>query len=124
MTDCHEKIYRGMDWLCDQHTSYRYTDENGNVVSSSEEWDEETQIDDEGCGLYFCEKHQYETEKHTDDIQPKPDSPRWLWWIVNEDSWAKWREENPEELARYREQIKDFEPDAELLRELEFERAN
>lgn len=113
IADCHEKIYRGMDALCEEHSLVE-------VAVGGEEIEIE---DDEGCGLYFCSEHQYKTELH-DDAQPKPDSPRWLWWIVNEDSWAKWREENPEELARYQEQIKDFEPDAELLQELEFERAD
>lgn len=102
--DCHEMIHHGMGHQCDKH----YTDEDGE------------EIEDEGCDLYFCGEHLYGLH---DDIQQKPDSPRWLWWIVNEDSWAQWRKENPETLKSYQEEIKDFVPDAKLLEELEFERA-
>lgn len=114
IADCHEKIDHGMSYLCERH----YTVE---VEVGGEEIEIE---DDEGCGLYFCSAHLDETDLHTDDLQPKPDSPRWLWWILNEDSWTKWREENPKDVERYQEQIKDFEPDAELLQELEAERAD
>ncbi|WNN95030.1 hypothetical protein SEA_MAGRITTE_53 [Microbacterium phage Magritte] len=123
MPDCHEKIDHGMAYLCEEHVEWLYK-RDGEYVESTEDWDEEIEDENEGCGLYFCSEHRYKTAEHEKpEVQAKPDAPEWLWWILNEDSWEKYREENPEEIARYREQIKDFKPDDELLAELEAARA-
>lgn len=66
---------------------------------------------DEGCGLYFCGKHLWFAEdfKHQvcercrDGLLPftvKPDCPRWVKWKLTHESWAQWREENPDEVAK------------------------
>jgi len=76
---------------------------------------------DRGCGLYFCEKHLQSgvrlpqlcerCRKRRKAFDLKPEHPRWLWWKLNDPSWAEWREENPEEVVKYREQIKGYIPD-------------
>lgn len=99
--DCGASIDRGLAYLCGEDPG-----------------------SEKGCGLYFCSDHRYDTELHTDDLQPKPDSPEWLWWILNHHSWQQWREENPDDVETYKQETKDFEPGAELLRELEYESAN
>lgn len=73
---------------------------------------------DEGCGLHFCSDHRYEITQEHDQAEPKPDVPRWSWWMVNHESWAKWREENPGQLAWHVENAKGFTPSAEDLEEL------
>lgn len=67
---------------------------------------------DTGCGLYFCNDHLF-TKKLSREIFPyvgvcscccrgkppfdaKPDHPTWLQHKLTDESWAKWREENPE----------------------------
>lgn len=115
--DCHTMIDHGMGYECEEHIQYVYL-LDGKPVSGDGEWDDEQEIEGDGCHLYFCEVHRYEIDTH-DDIQPKPDHPRWMYWVLNHESWETWREENPETVEAWREAIKDFEPDTELVEELE-----
>lgn len=57
---------------------------------------------DDGCGLYFCDKHHsYSLRGHWGacsrchnyraPFQPKPEHPRWLEWKDTDPSWAEWR---------------------------------
>lgn len=94
MPGCEVEIDRGMGYRCEQ-------DCDG----------------DSGCGLHFCSDHRYDTEAHG-KASPKPDVPRWSWWLVNHASWATWREENPDQLAWHVENAKGFEPSPEDLEEL------
>lgn len=69
---------------------------------------------DEGCGLYFCAKHlQFGTETKerqccercaadAEPFDPKPDVREWIEWKLSDDSWARWRSENPKEVERLR----------------------
>ena len=62
---------------------------------------------DAGCGQYFCTDHlAYNLEDDAvqqcerclagqDPFPIKPDTPEWIAWQMNDESWAKWREENP-----------------------------
>lgn len=52
---------------------------------------------EDGCGLFFCHKHQVDTCCHA-DLVPTPDLPIWMRWKLKDESWAPWRQENPEEV--------------------------
>lgn len=62
---------------------------------------------DDGCGLYFCEKHLcYDVsandkfpvqlcercQKRKKPFKPTPDHPRWTKFKMTDPSWAEWRE--------------------------------
>lgn len=74
---------------------------------------------DHGCGLFFCGKHLTAEDRGEDCPQlcarcaageghfdPKPDVKVWMRWKLKDGSWAAWREENPEEVALLRDQLK------------------
>ena len=57
---------------------------------------------DDGCGLYFCGKHLHlpyaMCDRCIDQDPPfdmKPDATEWLRHKLEDDSWGKWREDNP-----------------------------
>lgn len=60
---------------------------------------------DEGCGLYFCEKHGGGRlcarcdAKEGNPFTPKPDHPDWIRHKLTDESWGKWRAENAAEVA-------------------------
>lgn len=79
--DCNEKIDRGLAYVCGA----------------------EPYGGDQGCGLYFCEKHQKDYHQRCercaegkDSFNPKPDHPEWLRWKLTDESWERWRIEHPE----------------------------
>ena len=80
--DCNEEIDRGLAHVCKGQQPYG----------------------GEGCGLYFCSKHQSydgECERCANNKEPfkaKPDHPEWLKWKLTDESWQKWRDENPKEV--------------------------
>lgn len=62
---------------------------------------------DRGCGLYFCEKHSTGFEgrcmrcarsRPTPYTITKPEHPVWLKHLINDESWADWRREDPDRL--------------------------
>jgi len=67
---------------------------------------------DRGCGLYFCSTHMYWGDKDDDPqmcrqccdgkepFEPKPDTKEWISWKLVEESWEKWRQENPKEVSK------------------------
>ena len=62
---------------------------------------------DDGCGLFFCEKHGggMQCERCLaggEPFEPKPDVRRWVRHKLTHESWAQWRRENPEEVAALR----------------------
>lgn len=83
--DCNAEIDRGLAHVC---------------------CDQEPYGGDRGCGLYFCEEHQHCTEEHSQlcarclrgnpPFSPKPDTLEWINHKLTDESWAKWREQNPE----------------------------
>ena len=89
---CKKKIDRGLSYVCGGEP---YGGENG-------------------CGLYFCQQHLYSHEFRNGDCeqvckrcdtyksnyQPKLDHPEWIAWKLTDDSWKKWRKENPDEVGR------------------------
>lgn len=67
-----------------------------------------------GCGLYFCDGHmaiifdaaldgafqQCERCEHEQPpFDPTPDTREWTEWKLADESWAAWRDENPEAVA-------------------------
>ena len=79
---CNEEIDRGLGYVC------------GGEPYGGED----------GCGLYFCGKHLYPKKcnrcnEHKEPYEPKPDIQEWRDWKRTDESWAKWREENPEAAA-------------------------
>lgn len=85
--DCNADIDRGLSYVC------------GGEPYGGEH----------GCGLYFCGEH---LERHVrggnlcwlcprcgkgeESFPKKPDTVEWIRWKLNHESWAEWREENPE----------------------------
>lgn len=64
-----------------------------------------------GCGLYFCGKHLFLYDRlpqlcercaprRRKPFLAKPDHPAWIEWKLTDESWAEWRAENPEEVAK------------------------
>ncbi|MCP2265551.1 hypothetical protein ACFQHV_01090 [Promicromonospora thailandica] len=83
---CEAEIDRGLGWKCEEHVEYTA---------------DGTESEVEGCGLFFCEEHRYETSDHH-TVKPKPDSGHWTAWQLVDDSWEQWRVENPERVAKMR----------------------
>jgi hypothetical protein len=70
----------------------------------------------ENCGLFFCGEHlaHYKDEEtgswssavcercadeDAEPFDPKPDIQEWIDWKLTDESWSKWRDENPEWVA-------------------------
>jgi hypothetical protein len=57
---------------------------------------------DDGCGLYFCEKHLNSSSlcsrcaRREKPFDAKPDHPEWLHHKATDVSWAEWRKQNTE----------------------------
>jgi len=91
--NCMERIDRGLSFVCGGQEPYG---------------------GESGCGLYFCSKHRFWHEfrngdkgeyckrciSHKAPYKPKPEHPEWIAWKLSDDSWKKWRQENPEEVKR------------------------
>lgn len=85
---CGAEIDRGLGYVCCDH---------------------QPQGGERGCGLYFCPDHQHMTEKHhqlcsrclrgNDPFEPTPDTQEWINHKLTHESWAEWREQNPEWVA-------------------------
>ena len=86
---CGKEIHRGLSYVCG---SEPYGGEHG-------------------CGLYFCGEHRAMCEFINGEVwvevcercadgkqpfQPTPDVKAWVEHKLTDDSWAKWRQENPE----------------------------
>ncbi len=83
---------RGMGSKCERRYEY------------DSEVDEEIMSD--GCGMYFCGEHLQVSCAHEHDgpdgIKPKPDTAEWVAHMLTDESWADWRDENPERVAAMR----------------------
>lgn len=90
---CSEEIDRGLSYVC------------GNDVYGGKR----------GCGLFFCDKHR--TGPHRlcsccarrplpgHPFDPKPDLSVWMKWKLTDESWARWRAENPEKVQELEQAI-------------------
>jgi hypothetical protein len=76
---CNKKIDRGLAYVCCNQQPYG---------------------GENGCGLYFCEKHRglddkcERCEKKRKPFKAKPEHPEWIKHLLTDESWAEWREEN------------------------------
>ena len=80
---CGEKIDRGLSYVC-----------GGEPFGG-----------DDGCGLYFCGKHLHPRKcerclEGKEPFDPTMDTQEWIAWKLTDESWQRWRDENPEEVAR------------------------
>jgi hypothetical protein len=91
---CNEEIDRGLSYVC-----------GGEPYGGNR-----------GCGLYFCEKHLHYherlpqlcercTPRKRKPFKPKPDHPEWILWKLTDESWEKWRDENPEKVKGMMEEV-------------------
>ncbi len=78
--DCDAEIDRGLSYVCGA----------------------EPYGGEDGCGLYFCLRHQLgdknQCERCVEDaapFMPKPDHPRWIAHKATDPSWEAWRKEQP-----------------------------
>ncbi len=90
--NCNEKIDRGLAFVC-----------GGEAYGG-----------DDGCGLYFCEKHNQgimmicgRCRRAQAPFNPKPDHPEWINHKLNDESWKEWRDKNPEAVAKLLANQKD-----------------
>ena len=93
--DCDEEIDRGLGFVC-----------------GGEQFGGEY-----GCGLYFCEKHlHYHTPRGSEDgvqlcarcvrrrspyKKIASEHPEWVRHVLTDESWSRWRAENPREVAAF-----------------------
>lgn len=89
---CKAKIDRGLSYVCG-------TEPKGG---------------EHGCGLYFCTDHLRTAGDHRDNAQlctrcywrnrtpftPTPDVIEWIQWKLDDESWAQWRQKNPDEVQK------------------------
>lgn len=98
--ECSERIDRGLSYIC------------GMINTDGE---------DRGCGLHFCSNHLLWSPKYgqlcercyprlKSPFARKPDVPEWNLHKLTHHSWARWRKENPEEVARMRKANSVREP--------------
>ena len=96
--DCDNEIDRGLSYVC-----------GGEPFGG-----------DKGCGLYFCIEHMYvggngdyENDPQMcdrccdgkDPYPPKPDLQVWVEFKLTDDSWAQWREDNPHEVKKLKQDL-------------------
>lgn len=60
--------------------------------------DEQPYGGEDGCGLYFCEKHHGADACTHAGFTPSPDHPDWLRHKLTHESWQQWRDENPSDV--------------------------
>lgn len=85
---CKEEIHRGLAHVC------------GGEPYGGED----------GCGLFFCDFHGggnlcSHCKEGGEPFTPTPDLTDWNRWKLSDRSWKKWRDENPEEVARITKEL-------------------
>lgn len=86
---CSTEINRGLGFKCER----RYI-----------ETEDGEEIEEDGCGLYFCIEHlALGCVPEHDGFTPKPDTAEWEQWMLTDESWEPWREEHPEVVAQLRQ---------------------
>lgn len=90
--ECDKEIDRGLAYVCGSDV---YGGEHGCGLFFCEEHRRHWQEDEHGC-YQLCEQCYHEREK----FQPKPDTQEWINWKLADESWQRWRDENPEEVDR------------------------
>lgn len=57
------------------------------------------EVEECGCNKFYCREHRYDTDAHTHDAPPDRWHPLWRDHVLTDESWAKWRQENEDEVA-------------------------
>lgn len=93
--DCTQEIDRGYAYRCEPGYTFRYY-RDGVEVDENADWDQEVEIEPEGegCGRFFCPRHQAHAE-HGDGVPAKPDSATWQLHQLTDPTWEPWRLEHP-----------------------------
>jgi hypothetical protein len=74
---------------------------------------------DEGCGLFFCGDHMtgLDTLQRCEccaqgkpPFKPSPDHPQWVQHQITDSTWASWRAQNPELVAKMRASLNSIAP--------------
>lgn len=70
-----------------------------------------------GCGLFFCSEHLYLSVRrpqlcarcfrYRKPFRPTPDTRRWMRWKLTDESWQRWRDENPEQVRAMKGKLKE-----------------
>jgi hypothetical protein len=72
---------------------------------------------DDNCGLHFCGKHLSYSHPTSDlaycercaegkpPFDPKPETAEWLTHLLTDESWQRWRDENPQRVEQIRAAI-------------------
>jgi len=112
----------GVPATCDHPGCGKEIDRGLGYVCGSEPYGGE-----HGCGLFFCGEHLSFVDDHgaplcercqasggPNPFTPTPDIPEWVQHKLTDESWAKWRSENPatvlELIAAARQQSPEKEP--------------
>lgn len=110
-TNWKRDIGYGVPAICDRPACGEAIDRGLSFVCGSDPYGGE-----KGCGLYFCEAHLTGTrtvgdrwvrvcgrcDKGRPPYEPTPDTAEWLEWKLTDESWERWRLENPEQVERIR----------------------
>lgn len=86
---CDEEIDRGMWFKCGDLGEDNFGEHRGG--------------DCMGCGLYFCRAHAFGDHR---GITPKPDTAEWEHHMLTDESWERWRAENPGRTAAMQERAR------------------
>ena len=75
-----------------------------------------------GCGLYFCGEHLVHYKRggkwsaamckrcatNKSPFEPTPDTREWINHKLTDETWQRWRDENPAEVAKLKQQIAEL----------------
>jgi hypothetical protein len=107
----HRDIGYGVPAYCDYPGCMKEIDRGLSYVCGGEPYGGEY-----GCGLFFCGDHlQFAGDRRENVLlcvrcytnrgktfNPTPDHPDWINWKLTDESWERWRQENPEEVKKMR----------------------
>ncbi len=81
-----------------------------------------------GCGLYFCYTHLFGSgtnqrcnrclHRMTTPYAPKPDTAEWMRHKLSDESWQRWRDEEPDEAKRLAELLATPSDDPDHQKEI------
>lgn len=99
----------GVPGICDLPTCTNELPLGRGLANKCEEryeYDEETDVEvvSDGCGMFFCGLHLTMSCAHEHDsgdgIIPKPDTSEWIHHILTDESWERWRTDQPERVKQ------------------------
>ena len=118
--DCTVEIDRGLVYMCceNPHPSPScggfYCAEHRDNYIYGDEIDDMDDAELEALGIDVESQAVFDAVENADivrcrhsPIQPNKESASWLQHVIEDDTWSKWREENPEKVIAYQEAIKN-----------------